>query len=135
MLQCQNGSGNQDGHLFAVGNGFESGPNGDFRFPETHIATHQPVHGMRLFHVFFDIDCGFQLIRCVFVNETGLQFVLQVGIGIERKSFLGFSFSIQFNEVACYVFDFRLGFVFQSVPGTGPQFVQRRSTAVTAYIF
>ena len=81
MLVGKNGGGYQYGGLLAVATGFESGPNGYFRFAESHIAAYQPVHGRWLLHVTLHVFGGPGLVGCLRLNETGLQFGLQVIIG------------------------------------------------------
>ena len=106
MLHYQDGGGHQYGHLLAVGHRFKSRPDGNFGFTEAHIAADKPVHGMLLFHVVFNRLRGLYLVGRVFVNKTGFQFGLQVAVRLKSVSLHGFSFGIQFNEVAGNVFDF-----------------------------
>ena len=73
MLQREDGGGHQHGHLLAVGGGLERGADRDFRFPEAHIAAHEPVHGRGFFHVALHIGGGLLLVGRVLVDEAGLQ--------------------------------------------------------------
>ena len=69
MLVGQDGSGNQNGHLLAVADGFESRPDGYFSLAEAHVPADQAVHGLARLHVPFHVVRRLELVGRVFVEE------------------------------------------------------------------
>ncbi len=45
VLEGEDGGGSQNGDLLGVGDGFEGGAHGDFRFSVADVAAEQAVHG------------------------------------------------------------------------------------------
>ena len=70
MLKSQHRGRHENSCLFAIEGSFECSADGDFGFAEAHIATHEPVHRSFALHVGFDFLRGFQLVGCIFVEET-----------------------------------------------------------------
>ena len=116
VLVGQYGGGHHDGHLLGVACCLESGADGHFGLAESHIAAHQPVHGAGLLHVGLHVVSGLQLVGRILVEETGLQFVLQVRIGTEGESFLPPSGGIKADEVAGDVLDTAFRTFLHAVP-------------------
>ena len=87
VLECQNGGGNQYGHLLVVASCFECRPYGDFGFSEAHIAADEPVHWSVAFHVGFYFGRRFQLVGCVFVDKRGFELVLPSSCSWSSLSF------------------------------------------------
>ena len=78
MLIGQHSGGHKHCHLFAIYSGLESGTHGHLGLTESHIATHQSVHGARTLHIGLDILRGLKLVGGVLVEERCLEFVLQI---------------------------------------------------------
>ena len=88
VLIGQNGSRHKDSHLFAVGCCLEGRTDGHFGLAESHIATHQTVHRLRLLHIGLHILGSFQLVGCIFIDKAGLQFMVHITVGTEGKACL-----------------------------------------------
>ena len=81
VLECQYGGGYQNSNLLAIGYRFESGTYGHLGFSKAHIATNQPVHWNRFFHILFQRLRCLHLIGSILVDKRGFQLFLQVGVG------------------------------------------------------
>ena len=107
---------NKHRHLFAVGSGLESGTHRHFGLAETHIATDETVHRTGTLHVGLHILCGLQLVRCVLIEEAGLEFVLQIGIGTEGEALLTAALGIESYQVAGNILDMLFRSLLQALP-------------------
>ena len=117
MLQTKNRGRNQYSHLFAVTNGFEGGPNGNFRFSEAYIPTDEPIHRTSIFHVTLDGPDRFILIGGIFVYKGRFQLFLKIIVGRKGKTARSFPFSIEPDKVFCNILDLVFGRHFGSRPG------------------
>lgn len=127
--------GTKDGGLFAVDGGFEGGAYGEFGLAEAHIAAHKAVHGTRALHIGLDVLNGAKLVGGVFVEEGGLQFMLQVGVGREGETLFLLPLCVEADEVAGNVFYLALGAVFEALPGAGAELRQLGRHAFGAAVF
>ena len=134
MLISQHGSGHQHSHLLVVGHGLECRTHGHFGLSEAHVATHQAVHRALTLHIGLHILRGLQLVRRIFIKETGLQLVLHKAVGAIGKTFLLATTGVEFDEVAGYILDFTLCFFLDTLPRTGAQLVQAGRLALLAFI-
>ena len=116
MLHGEHGGGHQYGHLLRVGSRLEGGTDGDLRLSETYVAAYEAVHRARTLHVGLDGLRGLQLVGGIFIDEAGLQLMLQVGVGGIGETLLLAARGIELDEVARYVFHLALGAVFYAVP-------------------
>ncbi len=110
VLEGQYGGRDQYRHLFAVEDGFESSPDGDFCLSESHITANHAVHRVFFFHVLFYFLGGLELVGSILIDERGFQFVLHVVVRSEGMPFAGPALSIEFDEFLGNVFDLTLGF-------------------------
>ena len=92
--------------MLVVRNGFESGTNGYLRFPEAYISANQSVHRTVVLHIGFDIGCCFHLVRGIFVDKAGFQFVLHETVWAVSETFFLFSFGVEENQIAGDIFYF-----------------------------
>ena len=77
MLFSQQGSGGQDGHLFATCDSHKRRTQSHFGFAKAHIATHQSVHGAGADHVLNDCMNSSVLIGCfIEAKVIGKDFVV-----------------------------------------------------------
>ena len=83
VLPGQQGGGGQNGALLTAHHALEGGPQGYFGLAHAHVAAEQPVHGVTLFHVLFDLGGGVELVVRLVVVETGLKVPLPVAVGRE----------------------------------------------------
>ena len=60
---------------------------------------------MRAFHIGLYLLGGLLLVGGIFIEETGLQFVLHIAIGTEGKSLLVLTTAIESDKVTCDVLD------------------------------
>ena len=81
----------EDGNLFPTHHGLERRADGDFRFPETHVAADQTIHRLGAFHVGFGFDDGAHLIRRFFINERALELALPDHVRRKRMTLLRFA--------------------------------------------
>ena len=116
VLIGQHGGRHQYGYLLTIRRCLEGCAHGHLRLAKTHIATDQTVHGFGLLHICFHILRGLQLVRGILIEETGLEFVLEIGVWTVRKTFFLTALSIEFDQVAGNIFDMFLGTLFQSLP-------------------
>ena len=77
MLLCQDGGGNQHGHLTMILDRLKRRPHRHFGFSIPHVAAHQPIHGFRKGEVLENILNGLQLIRGFFVIKGRVEFMRQ----------------------------------------------------------
>ena len=87
MLPGQQGGGGQNGALFAPHDALEGRPQGHLRLAHAHVAAEQAVHGVGLFHIFFDLGGGIQLVVGLVVLKAGLKIALPVAVGRESVAF------------------------------------------------
>ena len=80
MLPGQNGSGNQQRALFAVGDTFEGGAQGHFRLSKAYVAAQQTVHGLLPFHVILDFPDTAHLVVGFLVLKMGFKIPLPLVI-------------------------------------------------------
>ncbi len=80
MLFGQHGGGHQNRYLLAISHRFEGGPQRHLCLAVAHIATDEPVHGLRPFHIRFHLGNHAQLVFRLPVGEAGFQFRLPIGI-------------------------------------------------------
>ena len=95
MLHRKNGGWHQHSYLFSFRRRFKSGADGHLRLSKTNVATNQPVHGVRLLHIFLYIFRCPALVWSIFIHERRFQFRLEVTIRAIRKTWCGLSFRIQ----------------------------------------
>ena len=74
VLFGEDGGGTEQGDLFAAGDGFEGGADGDFRFPEADVAADEAVHGSWGFHVALGFLDGAALVDGLGEVEGVLEF-------------------------------------------------------------
>ena len=80
MLLGEQRGGHEDGHLLAVLDRFEHGPERDLGLAEADVADHEPVHGRLALHVGLDVVDGPQLVGRRLVREGGLELGLPGGV-------------------------------------------------------
>lgn len=81
MLERQDGGGDEDGNLFAIGDRLEGSADGYLCLAEADVAADETVHRLSELHVVLDVVGGFELVGGVFVDERCLEFLLQVAVG------------------------------------------------------
>ena len=131
VLQRKDGSGHQHRHLLTVANGLESGPDGDFRLAEAHVAADQTVHRAVVLHIHLDGLGGGLLVRGVLIHEGGFEFVLEVGVGGIGIALGSPAFGVELYEFLGNVLDLGFGAVLQRCPGPGSYLVDARDLSVT----
>ena len=113
MLLGQDGRGDQNCHLLAVLDCLESGPDGDFRFAEAHVAADQAVHDLIALHVLFGIFDGLQLVSRFGIREELLELMLPDRILFKGMSFALAAGGVEFDQIVGHFFngppDFALG--------------------------
>ena len=119
MLVCKHGCRYHHRHLLVVAGGLEGGTHGNLGLAETDVATDKAVHGLRTLHIGLHLLRHLQLVGSVFVNETGLQFMLHEIVWCKSESALFAAFAIKQYEVAGNVLEFRLRTFLETVPGSG----------------
>ena len=80
VLQRQDSGRHQERNLLTFSNSFECSPDGNLSLAEANIPTDQPIHRIPGFHIFLDIKCGLQLVRCILIKKGRLQLSLKVCI-------------------------------------------------------
>ena len=133
MLLRQHCCGSQHRHLFPSGDGFKDRSNSDFRFPEAHITTNQPVHRLWFLHVSLDIHRGLELVRGGFVGEGILELNLPWPIDRKGKPCSLVAFGVELHQIKGN-FAHRLGGpLLRLHPSGAAHFAElRRSIAVSA---
>ena len=132
MLIGQDGGRYEHSHLFTIRRSLEGSTHGDLRLTETAITTNQTIHGFRLLHIGLYILCGFQLVWRVLIEETGLEFMLQVSIVAEGESLLTTALRIEFNQVAGDILDMFLGTFLETFPLTSAK--RRKARSLTTIL-
>ena len=135
MLQGQDGCRNEDRHLPAFGDHFESRPDRDLRLAESYITAYKPVHRRGLFQVSFYICSGFNLVGSIFIDKGSFQLRLQIAVGSKCKALCRLAFRVKSDQVLGNVFDPVLGLVFQLIPGIGTKTVHHRCRSLFADVF
>ncbi len=135
MLLYQDCGGSQEGYLFAVQDGTESGAHGYLSLSIAHIAAQQPIHVARLGHVRKHfIDCLF-LIRCQLIIKLIGKLPLK---GLERLKRItrdSLPGSIKLDQVKGELFEPRFHFGFLFDPCIAAQVIQRRCSVRAANVF
>ncbi len=85
VLGGQQGGGDQDGHLLAVLDGLEGGPDGHLGLAEADVAADQAVHGGVRLHVRLDVLDGLELVGRLVVGERLLHLVLPRRVRRRRR--------------------------------------------------
>ena len=116
MLISQNGGRHEHGDLLTVGSSLESGTNSHLGLAKAHVTTDKTVHRLCLFHICLHILGCLQLIRGIFVEKAGFQFMLQIGVVAEGKPFLTTTLRIKFDQVAGDILDMFLSTLLQAFP-------------------
>jgi hypothetical protein len=80
VLEAENSGGREDGYLLAVAERLERGAHSDFGFPVAHVATQQPLHGLRALHVALDLGDGGELVPSSRVFKGVFKLALPVGV-------------------------------------------------------
>ena len=106
----------QHSHLFTVGSSLEGSTHRYLGLTEAHITTHQTVHRLGHLHIGLHVLRGLQLIRRILIKETGLEFMLQVGVGTEGETLLTTTLGVEFDQVAGDVLDMFLRALLQFLP-------------------
>ena len=125
VLLGQEGSGCQNGHLFAARNRHKGGTQRNFGFAKTHVAAHQPIHRARANHVLDDVVNRRFLVRSFFkakVVGKGFVIVRRVAEGV---AFAGGAAGVDVEQLGSRVAHLFGGFALGLVPGGAAQFVQR----------
>ena len=126
MLLRQNGCRGEHRHLLAGGHGLEDRPDRHLGFAEADITAHEAVHRLRLLHVPFDIGNRLDLIRCGFVREGILEFVLPGAIHGEGEAGCLVPFGVELDQVEGDLAHGLAGAFFGLVPGGAPHAVEVR---------
>ena len=134
VLHGQNGSWHQHGHLLAVAHGLESRPYGHLGFAKTHVAAHEAVHGVGVFHVGFYVGGGFGLVGCVLVLKRRFEFGLQVVVAAKTKTRGVAAFGVECNEFVGNVFDLLFYPRLFVVPIARPEFTHHDTLAFFARV-
>ena len=135
MLVGQHRRRHHHGHLLAIGSRLEGSPHGHLCLSEAHVATDEPVHRTRTFHIGLHIVGGLELVGGIFIEEAGLQFMLQIAIWAELKTFLLAATTIELNQIAGDIFDLCFRALLHALPSTSPQTVDTWRLALLAFIF
>ena len=76
MLVSQYRSRHQHRYLLVVGHCLKCGTDSNLCLTKAHIATNETVHRLITLHICLYFLSSLQLVRSIFIQETGLQFVL-----------------------------------------------------------
>ena len=76
VLVSQYRSRHQHRYLLVVGHCLKCSTDSDLRLTKTHVTTDETVHRLITLHVRLYFLSSLQLVRSIFIQETGLQFVL-----------------------------------------------------------
>ncbi len=80
VLIGEHRGGHQHGRLLAVDGGLESRAHGYLGLSEAHIAAYEAVHRPLAFHIGLNGLGGRELVRRIFINEAGLELMLEVAV-------------------------------------------------------
>ena len=116
-------------HLFTIGSSFERSAHCHLGLAEPHITANQTVHRLGHLHIGFHILCGLQLIWGVLIEETGLEFMLQIAVVAEGEAFLATALGIELDEIAGDILDMFLSALLQSFPLASTQCREARPLA------
>ena len=89
---------------------------------------------MRALHIGLYLLGGLLLVGGIFIEKTGLQFVLHIAIGAEGKSLLVLTTAIESDKVTCDVLDMRLSTLLHPLPGTCAQTAHTWRFTITSAI-
>ena len=123
MLKGQYGSRYQNGDLLTIVNSFKSCPYGHLGFTKTNVPANKSVHGSFTFHVLFDVFGRFALVRGIFIDKRGFQFMLQITVGAILKPFFQPTLGIELYKVEGNFFNAGFCFVLDFFPGPWTQLV------------
>src|SRR4030095_14687771 len=105
VLLGENSCENKESDLFPAHDRLERRADGDFRFAKAHVSADETIHRLIVFHVgFHRLDRG-QLIRCLLVDEGGLELVLPLVVLGECESCEGFAFGVNSQQLRGVVED------------------------------
>ena len=76
VLVSQYRSRHQHRHLLVVSHCLKCSTDSDLRLTKTHVTTNKTVHRLITLHIRLYFLSSLQLVRSIFIQETGLQFVL-----------------------------------------------------------
>ena len=99
VLEGENGGGCEDGDLLRIGDGFEGGAHGDFRFAVADVAAEQAIHRKRGFHVALHVVDGFLLVGGFFEFKGVFEFALPIRIGREGVAGGHFALGVEFEKL------------------------------------
>ena len=99
VLLGKHSGGNQDRHLSAIHDRFESRPQRHLGLAVTDITANEPIHGPGFLHIFFDCFDSDQLIFRLDVGESGLHILLPFTIGTEGVSIHCLTPCIQHQQI------------------------------------
>ena len=68
---------------------------GDLGLSEPYVSTDQAVHRAVVLHVDLDVGRRFHLVRRVFIDEAGFQFVLHEAVRAVSKAFFLLAFGVE----------------------------------------
>ncbi len=98
VLVGEDRGGDEHRHLLPAHNGFEGGPDGDFRFAKAYVAADKAVHGGSRFHIGFDVlESGFLIVR-LGVGEGFLKAYLPLVVFHSRETGNGLPLRLAFKE-------------------------------------
>src|SRR5574344_1295350 len=135
MLVGQYGGRHHHCHLLAVCGGLECGSDCHFCLAKSHISAYQSIHRTLLLHVSLHVLGSLQLVGCVFIDKTCLQFMLHVAILAVGKTLLLQAGRIQFDEVACNVLHFGFHAFLHAFPCASTYSVQCGGLALFPLVF
>ena len=130
VLEGENSGWHKHCDLFAICRSFECCAYSNFRFSKANITTNKTVHRHGAFHIFFHRFRSWNLIRRVFVQKAGLQFMLEVAVwrAFESNSLL--AFCVQLDQIKSNLLHLRLRLLLERLPLWTTQFIQLRRSAV-----
>ena len=100
VLVGEDRGGDENGDLLAAHDGFEGGPDGDFRFAESDVAADKPVHGGSRFHIGFHfLKSPFLVVR-LGIGERFLEACLPFVVMSGRETWDGFPLRLAFQKFA-----------------------------------
>ena len=108
VLVSQYRSRHQHRYLLVVGHCLKCSTDSDLRLTKTHVTTDETVHRLITLHIRLYFLSSLQLVRSIFIQETGFQFVLQKAVGTILETFLLFTLRIKFNQITGNILNFRL---------------------------
>ena len=126
VLLGEQGGGHQHGHLLAVLDRLERGPDRDLGLAVADVAGDQPVHRDLALHVGLDLVDGGQLVRGLHVREGFLQLALPRGVRAEGVAAGGHPGRVQPDQLAGDFLDGLAGLGLGAGPVRAAHLAQRR---------